>query len=125
MKSRKAGVALCVTVFMVAALLLFPVSFGPAVWFTARGCFHRATIERLYWPVLWSAVYGPDLVSDAVHFWGSLGVSSEDAMILQLERENGALIELPFRNENDRSIIPKLFRFKSRTASKPRYGGVI
>ncbi len=125
MSERKSGVAFYTTAVLVVALLLAPVSFGPAVWLTARGCFQRSTIERLYRPVLWIYVYGPDSAGHAINFWGSLGVSSDDAVELGLEREDGAIIQLYFWNEDDRSVIPKLFKFKSRPASKQRYGGVI
>ena len=124
MKGRKPGAALW-TALLLVAVALYPGSFGPAVWLTARGCFHTSTIEQLYWPILWSAVYGPDPVWRATMFWGSLCVSPDDAVTLKVEGEYGAFIPVPFWNADEKSIFPRLLRFKSRSTSRPQSGGVI
>ena len=125
MTARKPGVAFWTTVILVTVVFVIPVSFGPAVWLTAGGHFHKSTVERVYWPILWASVYGPDPVWRVTSCWGSLGVSPDDAIVLEVESETGARIQVPFGNSEKWSFITKSLKFKSRRASRARRGGTI
>ncbi len=76
MNDRKPSTAFWATVFLIAALLFFPVSFGPAVWLASCGHVERKTVECVYEPILWMAAHGPRPVKATVSWWGSLGIPS-------------------------------------------------
>ena len=123
-KQKDCRAAVWPAAVLVIAVALYPVSFGPAVWLVARGSLYPSTVNRVYWPVLWCAVHGPEPVSQTISFWGSLGVSHDDPVELSVERDDGAELMVFLWNTNLRSVLPKLFRSKSRPATT-RYGGVI
>src|SRR5262249_46227284 len=58
MTERKPGVAFLVTVVVLAAVPLYPLSFGPSVWLASRGHVDGNVIERAFRPILWAAVRG-------------------------------------------------------------------
>ena len=73
---RKPGTAFFVTVFFVAAVLMYPVTFGVAVWLAARGIIRAVTVETVYRPLLWLGIRSPQPVWNAIHWWGEVGVPS-------------------------------------------------
>jgi len=68
--------------WVVAVLIGLPVlyvaTFGPAVWSTARGHLDRPIVERAYWPLLWTIVYGPEAASTPLKWWASLAIPPGD-----------------------------------------------
>ena len=82
MNDRKPSVVLSVTMFLAATVLLYPVSFGPAVWLSARGSVDTATLETIYFPIIWAAVHGPASFQNATEWWGSFGVPAGKAVVL-------------------------------------------
>jgi len=83
---KQPGVAFWATVVVVAALIGYPASFGPAIWLTARGCFRTSTVQPFYRPILWSAAQAESL-EDALVWWGSLGVPDGKAVNLEFETD--------------------------------------
>ena len=59
--------------FLVAAVPLFPVSFGPAVWLTARAHVQKSTVGKVYWPIIWAAGRVPASLRKATVWWDSIG----------------------------------------------------
>lgn len=88
---KKPGVAFRAIIAVVAGLLAYPLSFGPAVWLTSRGYFRESMITSVYMPVLWSAGQAPPL-EDALVWWGSLGVSEEEGVTLMFETDEADYI---------------------------------
>jgi hypothetical protein len=86
---KKPGVAFWATVVVVVALVMgYPLSIGPAIWLTARGYFREATVQSFYLPVLWSAAQAESLES-AVTWWGTLGVPDGKAVTFMFETYDG------------------------------------
>jgi len=64
---------------VVALLAGYPLSFGPAIWLTARGYVRASAAQYFYMPFLLSAEQAESLES-AVTWWGSLGVPDNKAV---------------------------------------------
>jgi hypothetical protein len=88
---KKPGVAFWATVVVVVALIGYPVSLGPAVWLTARGCFRDSAVQSFYMPVLWSAAQAESL-EDVVVWWGSLGVPDGKAVDMMFETDEALVV---------------------------------
>ncbi len=86
---KRPGAAFFVTVFLVAAVLLYPATFGPTVWLAARDHIDQRKAEQVYWPVLWLAVHGPRAVSEGINWWGALGLSSDEGVLFFFPVPNG------------------------------------
>jgi hypothetical protein len=82
---KKPGVAFWATAVLVV-VLLYPISFGPACWLTARGYVRESTVNSFYWPVLWSAAQATPL-ENAVVWWGSLWVPDGELFNLMIETD--------------------------------------
>jgi len=80
------GVTFWIIVALVAMLVLYPLSIGPAVWLTARSYFRESTVNSFYWPVLWSAAQAAPL-EDSVGWWGSLGIPDGEMVTLEIETD--------------------------------------
>jgi hypothetical protein len=91
---KKPTTGVWIAVALVMVLLAYPLSFGPAVWLTARRYCRTSTVESLYRPVLWSAAQGPSL-ENAVVWWGSPGVPDGALVYLEIETDD-ALVVLEF-----------------------------
>ena len=63
----------------VVLLAAYPLSFGPAIWLTARGYFSEAAVQHFYMPFLLSIEQAESLES-AVTWWASLGVPDNRAV---------------------------------------------
>jgi hypothetical protein len=83
---KKPGVAFWITIALVAVLVGYPLSFGPAAWLTGRGYFRESTISWVYWPILWSTSYFEPL-EYAVDWWGSLCVPDGKTVTLEIETD--------------------------------------
>ena len=87
--NRHPGIVTWAILGLVALLLAIPVTFGPAVWLQARYKFKRTRVEKIYGPVLWAAVYGPEPVTATIHWWGDLGVPPGEAVLFVVPSSNG------------------------------------
>jgi len=81
MSDRQPSAIVVATIVLVAAVLLYPVSFGPAVWLTARGHVQKSTVESVYWPMIWAAGHGPSPLRRAALWWGSIGVPAAEEVV--------------------------------------------
>jgi hypothetical protein len=89
---RKPGVAFWATVVMVVAVLVaYPLSIGPAVWLTARGHFRESTVQSIYMPVLWTASQA-EWLDNAVTWWGSLHVPDGKAVNFIFETDEATIV---------------------------------
>src|SRR5215475_8318253 len=88
---KKPGVAFWATVMVVVALIGYPVSLGPAIWLTARGCFRDSAVQSCYMPVLWSAAHAESL-EEVVVWWGSLGVPDGKAVDMMFETDEALVV---------------------------------
>jgi len=86
---QKSGAFLWLTLALVAALLLFPVSFGPAVWGATRGYLDRRSVEKIYRPIFWAGVHGPEPVKAGIHWWGGLGIVPGKAVLFLVPSPDG------------------------------------
>jgi hypothetical protein len=100
---KQPGTAFWATVAVALALVAYPLSFGPAVWLTARRYFRPSTVQSVYWPVLWPAAHVPAL-EKAVVWWGSLGVPSGKWVYLEIETDEALVVfEFPDSSESTES----------------------
>ena len=88
---KKPGVAFWAAVALVAVLIGYPLSFGPAIWLTGRGFFRESTIESFYWPVLWSTAHAESL-ENAVDWWGSLWVPDGESVTLHIQTDEADIV---------------------------------
>ena len=87
--------------------LFYLLSFGPAVWLTARDwnfgrSFDGRTtfVESFYRPVLWSSARANSWLGKAVGWWGSLGVPDDKPVYLSIELDDGTVVlEFPESSE--------------------------
>jgi len=100
-KQRTPGAAFYVAVFLVASVLLYPVTFGVAVWMAARGFVERTTVQTAYRPLLWLGVRSPELVWKVIYWWGEFGIPSGRGVKLSVptpeDDEVGVWFGTPFR----------------------------
>jgi hypothetical protein len=70
---KKPGVAFWATVVVVALLVSYPLSFGPACWINCRteiGTRHMAVVYR---PVCWAWARWPGLLQTPIRWYATLG----------------------------------------------------
>jgi hypothetical protein len=77
---------------VVAVLVGYPLSIGPAVWLTARSWFSNTTVAAFYLPVLWSAQHAPSSLGTAVGWWGSLGVPDGEWVYLIINLDDSTVV---------------------------------
>jgi hypothetical protein len=77
---QKPGVAFWATVVVVAILVAYPLSLGPACWLAARenpelddGVISDLRVtSHFYWPLGWAAANAPEPVRDLVSWYATL-----------------------------------------------------
>jgi hypothetical protein len=70
---KKPGVAFWATVVVVVALVVYPLSFGPACWGLDRRIGDPCAIAAVYRPVLWLwVVSGPQWVGESISWYANL-----------------------------------------------------
>jgi len=77
-----------IIVTVVALVVGYPLSFGPAIWLTAHGYFSEAAVQYIYLPVPQSAEHAGWL-EIPVTWWGSLGVPDNKAVNFMLQTDEG------------------------------------
>jgi hypothetical protein len=95
---KKPGVAFWATV-VVACLLLYPLSFGPACWVYSRSEDLEIweTVDRIYYPILWQWAHGPDPVSDVIDWYANLGSATEVSAGWPMSGDSGDIHIVPVR----------------------------
>jgi hypothetical protein len=77
--------------WMIASVVVlvsgYPLSFGPAIWLTARGYFRESAVQSFYMPFLLSVGQAESLES-AVTWWASLGVPDDKAVTFIFQTED-------------------------------------
>jgi hypothetical protein len=84
---KKPPAGFWITVALVAVLVGYPLSFGPAIWLTARGYFRESAVQSFYMPILWSAAQA-ELLEDGLVWWGTLGVPDGEDVIFMFETDD-------------------------------------
>src|SRR5437762_10096797 len=77
-EQKKPGVAVWIIVALLAAVVAYPLSFGPACWVCSRVPETSALWEMtdfVYTPLLWGWYDGPRSVSRAIEWYANLGAA--------------------------------------------------
>jgi hypothetical protein len=75
MSERKPTIGFVVMVAAVALLVYF-LSFGPAMWLVDRRilpAWSKSAVSVLYYPIFWTSIVGPRPVREAVRWYAELG----------------------------------------------------
>ena len=88
---KKPGVAFWATVALVAVLVGYPLSIGPAVWLTARGYFRESAVQSFYMPIFWSAAQA-ELLENGLDWWGSLCVPDGKAVNFEIDTDDALIV---------------------------------
>lgn len=79
---KQPGVEFWATMVVVVSLVVYPLSFGPVVWWfpnSSAGVPFGGPLAdyapRAYWPIGWLAKHGPVPVEDAIFWYATLRVS--------------------------------------------------
>jgi hypothetical protein len=73
---KKPGVAFWATVVVVAVLVGYPLSFGPACWISSRVNPSGKIVSVIYLPILWALVDGPDWLQEPIERYAWMGSST-------------------------------------------------
>jgi hypothetical protein len=84
------------TVLVVVVLVAYPLSFGPAVWLTARANASHAIVESVYWPILWLEHEGPDSSYYIIRWYGSIGTPAGEYVVFELTTSDGESFAVSF-----------------------------
>lgn len=87
---KKPGVAIWTTAALLAVLVGYPLSFGPALWFVVRGDLHRKVVEWAYWPALYA------LPPPQIRWFGEIWMPSGAHVTLQVRAPDGDGYGIPF-----------------------------
>jgi hypothetical protein len=82
-----------ITVALVAVLVAYPLTFGPACWFVARRGEDSGLFGQIYWPIGWCADHGPSAVLGVVRWYAMIGSPP------------GSRIALPSNSEMDSGLM--------------------
>jgi hypothetical protein len=72
MNSRKPTAGFWITVALVAVLVGYPLSFGPACWISSRSGIGVSVVNSAYQPMLGLAFNGPDVIQRGTLWYGKL-----------------------------------------------------
>jgi hypothetical protein len=88
---KQPSLAIPATVIVVAALALYPISFGPACWIVDYGELHQwGSLREAYWPIHQMAWRLP-AIRNVASWWGDLGCPRRPAGSLFLGDKEGRL----------------------------------
>jgi hypothetical protein len=74
---KKPGVAFWATVVVVAALILYPLSFGPACWIASREYAAQDLTLTIYQPLVLMWLNSPDVLRHAIDWYANVGADGE------------------------------------------------
>jgi hypothetical protein len=72
MTDRKPSTAVWLTVALVAVLVGYPLSFGPACWIACREPHSTRCVARAYCPLVWAATDSPRSIQRALTWYAEL-----------------------------------------------------
>ncbi len=72
---KKPTAGFWITVAVVAVLVAYPLSFGPACWITSRCSIQGDWLLVVYRPMLWLLKNGPDFLFYALSWYSLVGVA--------------------------------------------------
>jgi hypothetical protein len=75
MSDRKSTIGFVMVVAAVA-LLVYVLSFGPAMWLVDRRilpAWSKSAVSVVYYPIFWTSIVGPRPVREAVRWYAELG----------------------------------------------------
>lgn len=76
---KKPGMAFWAIAVVVVALVLYPLSFGPACWWFSNPEPHsRGFAPRIFWPMGWVATNGPEPCRRAIRWYALLAIDGVD-----------------------------------------------
>lgn len=81
---------------LAAVLIGYLLTFGPAVWLTARGHIDHRILATTYWPVLWGCASAPDPIRAIGFGFGSAGIPDDGALTICICRPGGELAYVTF-----------------------------
>jgi hypothetical protein len=71
-QNKKPGAAFWATVVVIALLVMYPLSFGPACWISSRTNTAASVIPIVYRPIVWCMAHNRGL-GKVVKWYGELG----------------------------------------------------
>jgi len=74
---KKPGVAFWATVVVVAVLVAYPLSIGPACWVADHSWIGKEIVAMIYTPAIWCSANGPAPIAAAVNWWAHLYCKNE------------------------------------------------
>ena len=89
----------------VVLLAAYPLSFGPAIWLTARGYFSEVAVQHFYMPFLLSIEQAESL-ENAVTWWGSLGVPDNKAVNFMFQTDEADHVFQFTRTGEEIPLVP-------------------
>jgi hypothetical protein len=107
---KKPGVAFWATVVVTVALILYPLSFGPACWWfsttepldvflasvmsSARGSTYSdsACAPDIYWPLGWAVDHMGETPSEILGWYGRIGLPRETALMIPASRDGSRMV---------------------------------
>jgi len=72
------------TVALVAVLVVYPLSFGPACWLAKREIIRYQDVWRAYHPVVRAIWDGPAWIRDSIEWYAALWAGSHTVMIINV-----------------------------------------
>jgi hypothetical protein len=78
---KKPGVAFWATV-VVVAVLMYPISFGPACWVSLRKNAGGRLVGAVYYPILWMA-FEKNLATRPVFWYMTAGASADSRPVIE------------------------------------------
>jgi hypothetical protein len=101
---KKPGVAFWATVVVVALLVAYPLSFGPACWIASRS--EDWKIPRFYWPIQTYVPYCPGGAA-AIAWYGKLFVPADSrGVLVPFHDRDGQLAWVRYAAAPPRGIPP-------------------
>lgn len=73
MSKRPPSTGFWTTVVLAAALVGYPLSFGPACWMTSWFRCGERTITTVYHPIVWTRLNGPVIIDSAIDWYSQVG----------------------------------------------------
>jgi hypothetical protein len=72
---EKPSAGFWITVTLVAVLVGYPLSFGPACWVTSHANSGKKAVTVAYWPITWVWDRAPDPMIDVLNWYSRLGAA--------------------------------------------------
>jgi hypothetical protein len=70
---KKPSAGFWITVTLVAVLVGYPLSFGPACWLAYYDCIGIETLQSMHGPILWIYWHDHSFVSELIYWYSAIG----------------------------------------------------